>query len=72
MLEKALFGAVVACASEAGEIEEHGDFSCGRLRGQEEVEGHSALGGCGIVGQFEELASKGNDCCCDCEGHFRR
>lgn len=35
----------------------------GSLRGQVEIEGHLAIGGGGIVGEFEELASEGCDCC---------
>lgn len=31
---------------------------CGGLRGKVEIEGHVAIGGGGIVGEFEELASE--------------
>ena len=35
----------------------------GGLRGEKEIEGHFAIGRGGIVGQLEELASEGCDCC---------
>ena len=41
----------------------------GGLRGQVEVEGHFAIGGGGIVGEFEELAAEGCDCCFGLDGH---
>ena len=38
----------------------------GSLRGKVEIEGHFAIGGGGIVGEFEKLAAEGGDggfCC---------
>ena len=83
VLEETLFGAVVGRAGEAGEVDEQGHFfaecGCGGLglglglglRGQVEVEGHFAAGGGGVVGEFEEFAAEGGDCCfCFYGGHF--
>ena len=35
----------------------------GCLRREVEIEGHFALSGGGIVGELQELAAKGGDCC---------
>ena len=42
----------------------------GGLRGQVEVEGHFAIGGGGIVGEFEEFAPEGCDCCFCLDRHW--
>lgn len=74
MLEKALFGAILGSASQAGEIDKHGDFLpvTNRLRGEVEVEVHLAVGDVGLVRQLEQLAAKGGDGGFGCDGHFDR
>lgn len=58
MLEETLFRAVVACACEAREVDEDGRFlGGGGARRDEEVEGHFAICGFGLVGEFEEFAA---------------
>ena len=72
MLEETLLGAIVAGAGQTGEVYQEGhsvEGVHGGLRGQVEVEGHFAVGGGGIVGEFEELAAEGCDCCFGLDGH---
>ena len=72
VLEETLLGAIVARAGQTGEVYQEGDSVegvHGGLRGQVEVEDHFAVGGGGIVGDFEELASEGCDCCFSLDGH---
>ena len=72
MLEETFLGAIVARAGETGEVYEDGhsmEGVHGGLRRQVEIEGHFAVGGGGIVREFEELASEGCDCCFCLEGH---
>ena len=66
VLEETLLGSVVARTGQAGEVYQEGSLVegvRGRLGGQVEVEGHFAIGGGGVVGEFEQFASKGCDCC---------
>ena len=72
MLEETFLRAIVARAGQTGEVYEEGDSMegvHGGLRGQVEVEGHFAVCGGGIVGEFEELAAEGCYCCVCLEGH---
>lgn len=41
----------------------------GGLGGEVEVECHFAVGGGGMVGEFEELAAEGGDCGFGLDGH---
>ena len=64
-LEESLFRPVVPGARQAGQVDEEGDSVegvRGGLRGEVEVEGHFAVGGGGMVGEFEEFAAEGGDC----------
>lgn len=64
VLEEALFGAIVAGAGQAREIEEdrHLALTPQCLWGKEEVECHVTFGcGCG-VSEFKELSSERGDC----------
>ena len=72
MLEETLLRAIVARAGQTGEVYQEGDSVegvHGGLRGQVEIEDHFTVGGGGIVGEFEELASEGYDCCFGLDGH---
>ena len=76
VLEETLLRPVIASACQPGQVDQEGNFVEGirsRLRGKVEIEGHFAIGGGGIVGEFEELATEGCDCrfclyrhCCRC------
>ena len=72
MLEEPLFRPVVPGAGQAGEVDQEGAFVQrvrGDLWGQVEVEGHFAVGGGGVVGEFEEFAAEGGDGCLGLDGH---
>lgn len=74
MLEEALFRPIVPRARQTGEVDQEGgsvEGIRGGLRGQVEVEGHFAIGGGGIVGEFEELAAEGCNCCFGLDRHCR-
>jgi hypothetical protein len=61
VLEEALLGAVVACAGQAGQIDEDGNLlsrALKSLRRKEQVELHFAIGGSSLVGKLQELASE--------------
>lgn len=73
-LEESLFRPVVPGARQAGQVDEEGDSVegvRGGLRGEVEVEGHFAVGGGGMVGEFEEFAAEGGDCRYCLDGHCR-
>ena len=56
MLEETLLRPIIASACQPGQVNQEGDFVEGirsRLRGEVEIEGHFAIGGGGIVGEFE-------------------
>ena len=66
VLEESLLRAIVSGARQAGQVDQEGDFAQGvggGLGGQVEIEGHFAIGGGGIVGELEEFAAEGCDCC---------
>lgn len=69
VLEEALLRAVVSCAGQPGEVDEDGDLLLECLGREEEVEGHLAVCGRGIVGELEQLAAEGGDGCFGCDGH---
>ena len=70
MLEEPFLGAIVARASEAGEVEEDGrGFGGGGLGWEVEIDFHLAGGGSGFVGQLEQLAAEAGDGCRCFEGH---
>lgn len=74
VLEEALLGTIVPRARQTGEVDQEGgsvEGVRGSLRGQVEIEGHFAVGGGGIVGEFEELATEGCDCCFGLYRHCR-
>ncbi len=65
VLEESLLCPIVPGAGQTGQVYQEGNFVegiGGGLRGQVEVECHFAVGGGGIVGEFEELAPEGCDC----------
>ena len=61
MLEKSLLGAILSCAGQTREIDQHGHFLpiANHLRGQVEVEVHLAVGDGRLVRQLEQLAAEG-------------
>lgn len=72
MLKEALLGAVVARASQSGQVDEKGDLlrrGLVRLRWQVEVEVHLAVGCGGIVGELQQLSAKRGDCRLGRDGH---
>lgn len=64
MLKKAFLSAVITSAGQTSQIEKNGDFvsrvSQG-LRRDEQIESHLARSGCGIVSQFQKLATEAGD-----------
>jgi hypothetical protein len=71
VLEEALLSAIVASTCQARKVEKNGDFLVLGCLGREvEVQCHFAASGCGIMGELEEPAAEGGDCCCGFKGHF--
>ena len=74
MLEETLLCPIVSGACQTGQVDQEGDFVegiGGSLRGQIEIEGHFAISGGGIVGESEEFAAEGCDCCFCLDRHCR-
>lgn len=72
VLEEAFLGTIVPRACQTSEVDQEGgsvEGVRGGLRGEVEVEGHFAIGGGSIVGEFEELAAEGCDCCFGLDRH---
>jgi len=71
-LEVPLLGTVVTGASEAGQVEEKGNFASGSLRREIEIQGHGAFGGRGIMFELEQAAAEAGYLCCGFESHCPR
>lgn len=72
MLEEALLRAVVSRAGQTGQVDQEGDLlrrGLVRLRWQVQVEVHLAAGRGGIVGELQQLSTKGGDGCLGCNRH---
>lgn len=72
VLKKALLGAIVGRAGQAGQVNQQRDLCDGFIHGlwwEIQVEVHLAVGGFGRVAGFEQFApERGNRCFC-CHGH---
>lgn len=77
VLEEALLGAVVASASQAGQVEQHGHLLGHLLRRESlrrevQVQRHLAIGRLRLVGELQKLAAERGYGCSRREGHCGR